>query len=84
MVEGNMRRIVRKADRVKERRIGFAWSMDMITFSDRSYEKHKYAIVLKDRSISGFYKLIPLRLKNEATAKMSEWIKGLRSNPLYK
>ena len=84
MVKGDMRRITRKVDKVKERRVGFAWDMDMITFSDRSFEKHKYAIVIKDRSYSGFYKLIPLRLKSEATAKIREWVESLRSDPLYR
>ena len=81
MIKGTMRRIHTVIDTYRPRLPGYAWSMDMITFSDRSAEKHKYCITMKCRS-TGFYKLIPLVHKSDATAKVAEFIRELRYDKL--
>ena len=55
MVKGNMRRIFKKVDPRRETRPGHTWSMDIVTFSDRSEEGCKYCIVLRDYA-SGVFK----------------------------
>ena len=57
--------------------------MDTITFNERSLEKSKYLIVLKDVS-SSFVKLIPLTKKSDAIDKIEEWIVAMRNDPVYK
>ena len=83
MAKGNMRRIMKNYNKVRERRMGYSWVMDTITMSDHSEEGYKYLIVLRDRA-SAFIQLLPLKYKSEATQAVSTWIKGLRANDLYK
>ena len=82
-VKGVMRRITKRADVIRDRRVGYAWSMDMITLSDRSLEKHKYLIVLRDRSYSRVVKLIPLQFKSDAYKEVRKWIISLREDPIH-
>ena len=82
-VKGVMRRIYKRADVIRDRRVGFAWTMDMLTMSDRSIEKHKYCIVLRDRSYSRLVKLIPLQFKSEAYKEVKKWITSLREDPIH-
>ena len=78
-----MRRITKRADVIRDRRVGYAWSMDMVTMSDRSLEKHKYLIVLRDRSYSRMIKLIPLQFKSDAYKEVKKWIVSLREDPIH-
>ena len=78
-----MRRIMKRADVIRDRRVGYAWSMDMIVMSDRSLEKHKYLIVLRDRSYARYIKLIPLQFKSEAWKEVRKWIISLREDPIH-
>lgn len=51
MLKGNMRRIRKPADVIRDRRYGFAWTADMITWSHRSVDgQYKWLIVLRDGS----------------------------------
>ena len=83
MAKGNMRRIMKRADVIRDRRVGYAWSMDMIVMSDRSLEKHKYLIVLRDRSYARYIKLIPIQFKSEAWKEVRKWIISLREDPIH-
>ena len=51
--------------------------------SDRSLEKHKYLIVLRDRSYARYIKLIPLQLKSEAWKEVRKWIISMREDPIH-
>ena len=83
MVKGNMRRIMKRADVIRDRRVGYAWSMDMCVMSDRSLEKHKYLIVLRDRSHARYVKLIPLQFKSDAWKEVRKWILSMREDPIH-
>ena len=78
-----MRRLYKKVDPHRETRPGYSWVMDGIVFNKRSYEKHKYLVVLKDVASSAV-KLIPLIKKSDAIDKIEEWIKAMRCDPIYK
>ena len=80
-VKGSMRRIVKHVDPHREKRPGYSFSMDMITFDTRSLEQHKYLICIKCNA-SSYYTLLPLQAKSQATNAVSNWIKSLRSDPL--
>ena len=82
-VGGCMRRIYKKVDPHKESRCGYSWVMDGIVFNERSIERHKYLIVLKDAGPSGAIKLIPLIKKSDAIDEVEKWIKSLRNDPVY-
>ena len=82
MVKGNMRPIRKVKYPYKDQRVGFQFAMDMIVVSDRSIEKSKYCVVLKDK-VSGYIKLLYLRHKSDAAQAVSEWIQQLRRDPLY-
>lgn len=83
MVKGAMRRINKRADVIRDRRIGYSWSLDMVVMSDRSIEKHKYLCVLRDRSWARYTKLIPLQYKSDAAREIRKWIQSLREDPIY-
>ena len=53
----------------------------MWTVSDRSHEKYKYLIVLRDRSYARLVKLIPLQFKHQAADEVAKWIRDIRENP---
>ena len=82
-VGGCMRRIYKKVDPYKETRNGYSWVMDGIVFNERSIEKDKYLIVLKDAGPSGAVKLIPLNKKSDAVDKVEHWINQMRNDPVY-
>ena len=82
MIKGAMRRITKKVDPYKETRVGYMWSMDMVTFSHRSLEGSKYAINLRDKA-SGVIKIIPCYLKSDAPAMVEQWINSMRADPAF-
>ena len=84
MVKGNMRRIYRKIDPHREQRPGHTWSMDIVTFSDRSEEGCKYCIVLRDQSTGAFTCLLVARRTTQALAdELEEWILQMRAKPIF-
>ena len=80
-----MRKILKKVDPHRETRMGYMWSMDICSLSERSEEGSLYLIVLRDNA-SGTYKLIPCaRRTTECLAEsFSDWVKEMRSDPVYK
>ena len=83
MVKGSMRRIYKIMHPYRPQVPGFAWTMDMITFSDRSEEGWKYLCVLRDRSTE-MIQTLPLANKSDAWSQVAQWIRTLRQDPLYK
>jgi hypothetical protein len=79
--KGTMRRIYKQVDPHKERRPGYAWAMDTITISDRSFEQMKYLLVLKDKATS-YYCLIPLKTKCQSASAVGKWIARMRADPV--
>ena len=59
MAKGNMRRIMKNYNKVREHRMRRSWVMATITMSGRSEEGYKYLIVLRDRA-SAFIQLLLL------------------------
>ena len=79
-----MRRIYKKIDPHREQRPGHTWSMDIVTFSDRSEEGCKYCIVLRDQA-TGAFKFLPVaRRTTQALAdELEEWILQMRAKPIF-
>lgn len=82
LVKGAMRRIYKKHTPYKETRPAYAWSMDMVTFSHRSLQGSKYAIVLRDLA-TGTMAVLPLYLKSDAPEAIELWATKQRINPDY-
>ena len=80
-VKGSMRRIVKCLNPFREKRPGYSFSMDTIAFNERSLEQHKYLVVLKCNA-TGYYVLLPMQAKSQATKVVSDWVRSLRADPL--
>jgi site-specific DNA-cytosine methylase len=82
MIKGAMRRITLKVDPHRETRVGHTWSMDGITWSNRSLNGSKYTVVLRDRA-SGVIKLLHLYLRSDIVTQLEQWILQTRADPAY-
>ena len=81
--KGAMRKIHKVQDPCRDTCAGYAWSMDTVTMSDRSFEQHKYLLVLKYHA-TGYVCLIPLQQKSQSTEVVDKWIQSMRSDPVLK
>ena len=63
-------------------RPGHTWTLDTVTFSDRSDEGSKYLCVLRCKA-TGVFKLIPLYKKSHIREEIAEWIRDMRTHPLF-
>ena len=59
MVKGSCRRIMKKHVPYKETRVGFAFSLDMVTFSHRSMQGSKYGMIFRCMA-TGYLAILPL------------------------
>lgn len=82
MIKGSMRRIYRKMAPYRETRVGHTWTMDAVTFSDRSLQGNKYMVQLRDMA-SGAIKTLYLYLKSDAPAHVEQWIQQIRSDTMF-
>ena len=82
MIKGSMRRIYKKTVPYKENRVGHTWTMDAITFSDRSLQGSKYLVQLRDLA-SGVIKTLYCYLRSDAPAHVEQWIQQIRSDPVF-
>ena len=83
MAKGAMRRITKKTDPPRPHLRAHTWTMDMVTFSDRSIEGCKYMLQMRDM-MSGAYEAIPLYLKSDAPQAIRDWIVTNRNKSHYR
>ena len=82
MVKGSCRRIMKKHVPYKETRVGFAFSLDMVTFSHRSMQGSKYGMIFRCMA-TGYLAILPLYMKSDAPDALVTWVTRLRNDPLY-
>ena len=81
MIRGSLRRVYAKSDHHVDSRPGHSFCMDIVTWSHVSRLGSRYTIVLRCMSC-GFFYLIHLALRSDATKQLEEHILNLRANPL--
>ena len=78
-----LRRVYKQVDPYKDHRIGYAFAMDGITWSDQSRQGNKYTIVLRDIGDSGYLIGFHLAYKSDATDAIENTIIKFRNDPRF-
>ena len=77
-----LRRVYKKIDPYIDTRVGYAWSLDAITWSELSKQGNKYTLVLRDLA-TGYVILIHLHTKSDATHELQKLVTKLRVDPRF-
>ena len=81
------RKNVRKRHAVKdpptERRVGYRWSIDALTWPVRSRDGDRYTLVLRDYA-SGYYIVLHVGQKSDSRRAVERAVSALRSDPRFK
>eukprot|EP01052_Picozoa_sp_SAG31_P039648 SAG31_NODE_5542_length_2467_cov_14.178632_1_plen_253_part_00 len=78
-----LRRVYKQVDPYKDHRIGYAFAMDGITWSDQSRQGNKYTVVLRDIGNSGYLIGFHLAYKSDATDAIENTIIKYRNDPRF-
>jgi hypothetical protein len=82
MINGAMRRIFTVLVKHTEIRPGYLWHMDMCEIAVTSSEGHKYWVTARD-AMSGVFKTILMREKDDCTELIRNWITSARNDPVF-
>ena len=80
-LKANLRRAYQTVEPFKEKRPGYTWSADTITWSSRSRYGCKYTTVFRDHC-SGYMRLIHSWLRSDLTGQIEKLVLELRADPL--
>lgn len=79
--KGNMRRIYRDPDgNPKERRPGYSWYLDCVTWSHKSLQGSRYTCVLRDVA-TGVFKSLHCTYRTDFSILFKRWVKEIRNDP---
>eukprot|EP01052_Picozoa_sp_SAG31_P028080 SAG31_NODE_2679_length_5264_cov_7.002711_1_plen_1137_part_10 len=79
----SIRKVYKEVDAYKDERIGYAFSMDGITWSDKSKQGNRYTVVLRDMGPSGYIVALHLAYKNDATERIRDLKREFEMDPRF-
>ena len=83
LVMGTPRRIYVTVDPHREDRRGYAFVMDGITLSHRSFKANKYCVLLRDIATDMIFQ-IPLHDKDQIVEEFYDWVIELRGDKFFR
>ena len=78
-----LRRVYKETDPYKDKRIGYAFSMDGITWSDPSKQGNRYTVVLRDMGSSGYIVALHLAHKSDSCERIRNLKREFNRDPRF-